>query len=78
MANGMVDANGVTLWYDRIGKSDDPAFLLITGAHGQAVAWDVCFCEMLSERGFQVIRFDQRDTGLQAEYPTTSRSTPLT
>ncbi len=41
MANGIVDANGVTLWYDRIGKADDPAFLLITGAHGQAVAWDV-------------------------------------
>ena len=69
MANGIVDANGVTLWYDRIGKSDDPAFLLITGAHGQAVAWDVCFCEMLSERGFQVIRFDQRDTGLSGRIP---------
>jgi len=69
MAQGTVEANGVTLWYDRTGKHEDPAFLLITGAHGQAVAWDVCFCEMLSERGFQVIRFDQRDTGLSGRIP---------
>ena len=64
MTHGTIEANGVKLWYDRIGNPQDPAFLLITGAHGQAIAWNVCFCEMLADRGFQVIRYDSRDTGL--------------
>ena len=63
MASGIVKVNGTRLWYDRLGKPEQPAFLLISGAHGQAIAWSVYFCEMLAERGFQVVRFDQRGTG---------------
>ncbi len=63
MASGTVKVNGTRLWYDRLGKPEQPAFLLISGAHGQAIAWSVYFCEMLVERGFQVVRFDQRGTG---------------
>lgn len=63
MTQGTVTANGLTLCYDRIGRPEDPAFLLITGGHGQLLAWNICFCEMLAERGFQIIRYDQRGTG---------------
>ena len=30
----------------------------------QLLGWDARFCAMLAERGFHVVRFDNRDTGL--------------
>lgn len=69
MTHGIAEANGIKIWYDRIGDEQAPCILLITGAVGQAVAWNVCFCEMLAERGYQVIRFDQRDSGLSQKFP---------
>ena len=69
MTSGIAKANGIDIFFDRIGKADDPAFLLVTGGHGQYLAWNVCFAEMLAERGFQVIRFDQRGTGESTKTP---------
>ncbi|KAG8348900.1 putative hydrolase, alpha/beta fold family [Trypanosoma vivax] len=40
-----------------------PAVLLIAGMNMQLCAWDDSFCEMLAEKGFFVIRFDNRDIG---------------
>lgn len=69
MSSGIIHANGVDIWYDRIGKETDPAFILIAGSVGQAVAIDLTFAEILAERGYQVIRFDQRDTGRSTKLP---------
>jgi pimeloyl-ACP methyl ester carboxylesterase len=38
--------------------------LLITGLGAQMTSWDQRFCELLAARGFYVIRFDNRDSGL--------------
>ena len=45
------------------------------GLGAQMVAWDVDFCEGLVDRGFFVIRFDNRDVGLSTkiEAPTSTR-----
>jgi pimeloyl-ACP methyl ester carboxylesterase len=37
--------------------------LLITGAGMAADQWPDGFCDVLIERGFRVIRFDNRDSG---------------
>lgn len=58
------DCGAVRIYYDTFGSPDDPAILLIMGLGGQAIAWDVGFCEQLAADGFFVIRFDNRDAGL--------------
>ncbi|RBP50951.1 pimeloyl-ACP methyl ester carboxylesterase [Arenicella xantha] len=57
-------ANGLRLAYDEFGKSNDPAIVLIMGLGTQMVAWPEPFCIALAERGYRVIRFDNRDIGL--------------
>ena len=54
---------GITLCYERFGDPADPPILLIMGLGTQMIAWHEDFCEQLVERGFQVIRFDNRDVG---------------
>ena len=54
---------GITLCYDDFGDPSDPPLLLIMGLATQMIAWHEDFCEGLAERGFHVIRFDNRDIG---------------
>jgi pimeloyl-ACP methyl ester carboxylesterase len=63
-----VQANGITLEYDIMGNPRDPTLLLIMGLGMQLIAWPETFCGMLVERGFRVIRFDNRDVGLSASF----------
>ena len=57
----------VELVYETIGDPSDPALLLVMGLGMQLIHWDREFCEGLAERGFQVIRFDNRDAGLSTK-----------
>jgi pimeloyl-ACP methyl ester carboxylesterase len=57
-------ANGIEIEYDTFGSPTDPAMLLIMGLSMQLTGWEPGFCERLAERGFHVIRFDNRDMGL--------------
>lgn len=59
-------ANGIRIEYERIGRRSDPAIVLIMGLGGQLTAWDGEFCERLASAGFEVIRFDNRDSGLSS------------
>jgi pimeloyl-ACP methyl ester carboxylesterase len=54
---------GITLCYDEFGDPADPPLLLIMGLATQMIAWHEDLCEGLAERGFHVIRFDNRDIG---------------
>jgi pimeloyl-ACP methyl ester carboxylesterase len=54
---------GITLCYETFGDREDPPVLLVMGLATQMIAWHEDFCEGLAERGFHVIRFDNRDTG---------------
>ena len=53
----------VTLCYETFGDRSDPAILLIMGLGTQMIAWRQDFCQMLVDRGFFVIRYDNRDCG---------------
>jgi len=54
---------GITLCYERFGNEADPPLLLIMGLGTQMIGWPDEFCAQLGERGFQVVRFDNRDIG---------------
>ena len=53
----------VTLCYETFGEPANPAILLIMGLGTQMVAWSEDFCRMLVDRGFFVVRYDNRDCG---------------
>jgi pimeloyl-ACP methyl ester carboxylesterase len=59
----LAPANGVELAYQEIGDPDGEPLLLIMGLATQMLAWDEELCAMLAERGFRVVRFDNRDIG---------------
>src|SRR5215472_10481845 len=54
---------GIELCYQTFGDADDEPLLLVMGLGGPMTWWDPALCTMLAERGFHVIRFDNRDCG---------------
>jgi pimeloyl-ACP methyl ester carboxylesterase len=59
---------GVTLCYETFGDPDDPPILMIMGLATQMIAWPDELCEGLAERGFYVVRFDNRDIGRSTHF----------
>ncbi len=53
----------IELCYETFGDPSDPAVLLVMGLATQMVGWDEDFCAAFAERGYHVIRFDNRDIG---------------
>ena len=51
------------LCYETFGDRAMPALLLVMGLGSQMLLWQEDFCEQLAQRGFWVIRFDNRDVG---------------
>ncbi|MCM3203365.1 alpha/beta fold hydrolase [Paenibacillus illinoisensis] len=64
----ILKVNGIDLAYESYGNRTDETILLIAGLGTQMIRWTVPFCEMLVDRGFRVIRFDNRDTGLSTHF----------
>lgn len=60
----LVRVNGVEIAYTTEGDSAAPAVLLVSGLGNQLTMWDDRFCALFIDRGFSVIRFDNRDSGL--------------
>ena len=56
--------NGLTIEYDVHGADDGVPLLLVMGLGGQLIGWPLELVDQLVERGFRVIRFDNRDVGL--------------
>lgn len=67
----LAPANGIELAYQEIGDPDGEPLLLIMGLATQMLAWDEGFCAMLAERGFRVVRFDNRDIGRSTKIEAT-------
>lgn len=53
--------------YEDLGDLGDPPVLLIMGLGAQLVLWHDEFCQKLVDRGYRVIRFDNRDVGLSTK-----------
>jgi pimeloyl-ACP methyl ester carboxylesterase len=56
-------ANGIELCYQEMGDPEGEPLLLVMGLATQMLAWDEGFCGLLVDRGFRVVRFDNRDIG---------------
>jgi pimeloyl-ACP methyl ester carboxylesterase len=63
MAEQTADANGIEIVYETIGDPSHRPLLLVMGLGAQLIHWDLELCEQLADRGFWVIRFDNRDSG---------------
>ena len=59
-----VRANGITIEYESRGYADHETILLIMGLGGQMTRWSDAFTAKLVDRGFRVVKFDNRDIGL--------------
>ena len=63
MNEQFAELGAVTLCYETFGDPADPPILLIMGLATQMVAWREEFCREFVDRGFFVIRYDNRDCG---------------
>ena len=69
-------ANGeVSLYYEVFGAEGDPVLLLEPGTGGQCISFKVEFCEKFADRGFRVVRLDNRDVGLSSHLKGASKYT---
>jgi pimeloyl-ACP methyl ester carboxylesterase len=57
-------ANGISIEYDEHGDPQAPPVLLVMGLGAQMTLWPQELVDALVERGFRVIRYDNRDIGL--------------
>ncbi len=60
--------------YESLGDPAHPAIVLIMGLGMQLTAWPDSFCRALVERGYHVVRFDNRDCGLSDRTPGKKRT----
>ena len=58
--------DGHEVCFETFGDSSDPALLLTMGLATQMLGWHEDFCAELADRGFHVIRYDNRDVGRSA------------
>jgi len=60
-------ANGIELEYDTFGSEGDPAVVCISGLGAQMITYHEDFCRALADRGYFVVRHDNRDVGLSTK-----------
>lgn len=60
--------DGIALEYDTFGDPAGPPMLLIMGLGAQMTTWRPEFCQALADRGFYVVRYDNRDCGLSTSF----------
>ena len=53
----------IDLCYETFGDAQAPPLLLVMGLGSQMILWEEDFCRALVDRGYFVIRFDNRDAG---------------
>ena len=63
-----IAANGIALEVEDHGSPGGEPLLLVMGLGMQLLAWPEGFVAALVERGFRVIRFDNRDIGLSTSF----------
>lgn len=63
-----ITANGISIEYESHGDPAHEPLLLVMGLGAQLTLWPIEFVEALTQRGFHVIRFDNRDIGLSEKF----------
>jgi pimeloyl-ACP methyl ester carboxylesterase len=66
----LAPTNGIDVYYEVFGDPDDPPLLLVNGLGSQSISYDDDLVQGFVDRGFYVIRFDNRDVGLSTKIET--------
>ncbi len=61
--NGSVD-----IYYETIGDPADPTLVLVNGLGSQCINFRTEWCHRFADKGFQVVRMDNRDVGLSTHF----------
>src|SRR5690606_26445350 len=64
----IINNGDVSICTEHFGNTDNPAILLIAGATVSMLYWDSDFCTKLADKGYFVIRYDNRDVGKSTTY----------
>ncbi|MBA0045848.1 alpha/beta fold hydrolase [Mycobacteroides sp. LB1] len=64
---GVAHNGDIELFYEDLGKPENPAVILVMGVAAQLPMWPDGFCQRLIDSGYRVIRFDNRDCGLSTK-----------
>lgn len=75
--SGKVASNGIELFYDERGPKQGEAIVFVMGLSAQMVFWPEPLLNDLAERGYRVIRFDNRDVGLSTRLRGTLSHNPM-
>ena len=64
-----VRIDDVEICYEVLGEKNTETIVLISGLGSQMIRWEDNFCQLLVNKGFKVIRFDNRDSGSSVYIP---------
>jgi pimeloyl-ACP methyl ester carboxylesterase len=64
-----IAVDDIEICYESFGPDDAPPLLLVMGLGAQMTLWSPGFISELLDRGFRVVRFDNRDSGLSSKSP---------
>jgi pimeloyl-ACP methyl ester carboxylesterase len=67
----------VEICFETFGDASKPALLLVMGLGTQMIGWPDDFCRQLADRGFHVIRYDNRDSGRSTHFNDVPPPKPL-
>ena len=68
-------ANRITIEVEQHGDKGNPVMLLIRGLGSQLIHWPDALIDGFVQRGFHVVTFDNRDTGLSQKFAGVAYST---
>lgn len=72
-----VAANGIQIAFESFGRPGGVPVLLVMGLGTQMIAWPDDLCTDLGDRGYHVVRFDNRDVGLSTHLTGLRAPAPL-
>lgn len=76
-ATAFTENAGVRIAYDRlVGSAGDP-LLLVMGLGTARFWWPPGLCRAFADRGFEVVRYDQRDAGESTRMPDVTTGNPF-
>ena len=71
----LAEHDAIQLYFETFGDPEDVPLLLVTGQGSQLLLWPEELCLGFVDRGFFVVRFDNRDAGLSTWMPDGSTYT---
>nr|AEO45962.1 putative esterase [uncultured bacterium] len=77
MQSGTVSSNGIELFYESRGPENGEPIVFVMGLSAQMVFWPEPLLDALVERGYRVIRFDNRDVGKSTRIRKPFKQGPL-